>query len=75
MQTNNINEDMSQKNITQKDQIQELIAKYIPPHLRKVDKIQVPRKEEREPTTPPITRTRKSQPKTLKLKGIVKIEM
>jgi hypothetical protein len=28
--------------------------------------------EEREPTIPPITRTRKSQPKTLKLKGIVK---
>jgi hypothetical protein len=35
--------------ITPGDQIQQPIAKYIPPHLKKVDKIQVPRKKKASP--------------------------
>jgi hypothetical protein len=35
---------------------------------------QVPQKEEEKPIIPPATNTKKSQPKTLKLKGIIKIE-
>jgi DNA-directed RNA polymerase subunit M/transcription elongation factor TFIIS len=46
--------------------------KYISHYLRKVDETQNPRKEERKPTVPHATMTVKSQPMTLKLKGIIK---
>jgi hypothetical protein len=51
------------RNYYSKEQIQEPTTKYIPPHLRKVDKTQDPRKEERKPTVPPTTMTGKLQPK------------
>ena len=71
----NKNEDVHRKEtITPKDQIQQPIAKYIPPYLHKVDKIQVPTKRERKPTFPLATITKELQPKILKLKGIIKIE-
>ena len=38
----------------------------------KADKIQIPRERERELAIPPVTTTKKSQPKILKLKGILK---
>jgi hypothetical protein len=45
-QQNRNEEDVPQKEtITQKDQIQQLTTKYIPPHLRKVDKIQFQEKK------------------------------
>jgi hypothetical protein len=62
-----------QKNRNEENKLQrEIITpKYIPPHLRK-DKSQPPRKEESKPTVPLATMTGKPQPKTLKLKGVIK---
>jgi hypothetical protein len=54
-----------------KNQIQQSIAKYIPPHLKK-DKIQSPSKEESKTIVSLATMTGKPQPKTLKLKGVIK---
>ena len=58
--------------ITKKHQVQEVITKNIPPHLKKVDNIQVPRNEERNTIVPLPTMTGKSQPTTLKLKVVTK---
>jgi hypothetical protein len=52
----NGNEDIFEKETTTK---KEQVKEYISPHLRKVDKTQVPRKERRKPTIPLATMTRK----------------
>jgi hypothetical protein len=60
------------KTVTQKKQTQKPTTKYIPPHLRKVDKTQDPRRNKRKPTISLATTMGKLKPKTLKLKGIIK---
>jgi hypothetical protein len=64
---------VSKKNRNEENKLQrEIITpKYIPPHLRK-DKNQPPRKEESKPIVLLATMTGKPQPKTLKLKGVIK---
>jgi hypothetical protein len=62
---------LQRKKITPKNQVHQPIAKYIPPHLKK-DKSQSPRKKESKPIVPLATVTGKPQPRTLKLKGVIK---
>ena len=72
-QNNRNEEEVPKKDtITQKYQIKQLPKIFVLPHLRKCDETHVQKKVEREFPIPPITTKRKSQPKTLKLKGIVK---
>jgi hypothetical protein len=58
--------------ITPKDQIQQPIAKYIHHISERLIRSRSPRKEESKPIVPLATMTGKPQPKTLKLKGVIK---